>query len=195
MHQLCEIAVIDCLAATNSPLSHDRLQSCSISSLWCHAGLCHDNNWFAARAEALQECKTSAIVVHATCAPPQQELEKALSKHEIIGVKALAQKTKASPSSSSSGSPGRNSPAARSSTCSSPGAGSSSSASRAIAEFKRGIRDTEAEAAATQQRLQQLRNSKAQLQAATGCAAAAWQQLQQEQAQLRSETVQAQAAR
>ncbi|KAF6257749.1 hypothetical protein COO60DRAFT_1639651 [Scenedesmus sp. NREL 46B-D3] len=123
-----------------------------------------------------------------------QELEKALSKHEIIGVKALAQKTKASPSSSSSGSPGRNSPAARSSTCSSPGSASSSSASRAIAEFKRGIRETEAEAAATQQRLKQLRDSKAQLEAATGGAAAAWHQLQQEQAQLRAETAQAQAA-
>jgi hypothetical protein len=122
-----------------------------------------------------------------------QELEKALSKHEIIDVKALAQKTKASPSSSSSGSLGRNSPAARSSTCS-PGS-SSSSSSRAIAEFKRGIRETEAEAAATQQRLQQLRDSKAQLEAATGGAAAAWRQLQQEQVQLRAETAQTQAAR
>lgn len=130
------------------------------------------------------------------CCPDQQELEKALSKHEIIGVKALAQKTKASPSSSSSGSPGRNSPAARSSTCSSPGGSSSSStSSRAISEFKRGIRETEAEAAATQQRLQQLRDSKAQLEAATGGAAAAWRQLQQEQAQLREETAQTQADR
>lgn len=65
----------------------------------------------------------------------------------------------------------------------------------ACGEFKRSIRDTEAEAAATAERLQQLQAEREHVQQQAAAAAGAWQQLQQQQEQLRSEAAAAAAAR
>lgn len=65
----------------------------------------------------------------------------------------------------------------------------------ACAEFKRSIRDTEAEAAATAERLQQLQVEREHLQQQAAAAAGAWEQLQQQQEQLRSEAATAAVAR
>eukprot|EP00879_Flechtneria_rotunda_P022980 GHRR01024289.1.p1 GENE.GHRR01024289.1~~GHRR01024289.1.p1 ORF type:complete len:288 (+),score=165.84 GHRR01024289.1:3270-4133(+) len=117
-----------------------------------------------------------------------QELEKALSKHEIIGVKALAQKAKGTGSpgggGSSRNSPVRNSFSSTNSNCSSPGSTSQAQTNRAIQDFKRSIRETEAEAAATQQRVEQLKAAQAQLDAQQQGTGQAWQQLQQQQGEL-----------
>lgn len=114
-----------------------------------------------------------------------QELEKALSKHEIIGVKALAQRSKGLGSPSSSG---RSSPASRST-----GSPSQSQSSRQVAEFKRSIRETEAEAALAQERVQQLKDSRLQLESQKADALQAWHALQQQQADLRTATSETQA--
>lgn len=120
------------------------------------------------------------------CNAPQ-ELEKALSKHELIGVKALAQKTKGS---GSPGGSGRSSPSSGRSGASSPSQGQSS---RQVTELKRSIKDTEAESIATQQRLQQLQEARVQLEAQKGEALQTWHKLQQQQAESRTATADTQA--
>ncbi|KAF8063043.1 CCDC40 [Scenedesmus sp. PABB004] len=129
-----------------------------------------------------------------------QELERALSKHEIIGVKALAARSRFSPSASSSrSSSGRSSPAARSGGSSrspSPNAAASqATAARQLAEFRRSIRETDAEAAATASRLAALQEARGAAEAARSGAADAFAALAAQQAELRDGAARAAAAR
>ncbi len=104
-----------------------------------------------------------------------QELERAISKHEIIGVKALAQRTQ-----SINGGDGRaGGLPARSSTHATGSKANQSQSRRALADFKRSIRETESEAAATRVRLQELLRGDDELRMRASEAAEARARLQQ----------------